>query len=112
MTHACPTRRPSDLMEAALCGAPAASTTNAEGAIPAPDTQPTCGASPIGASVRLVATQIRWAPRRQNSRTQPSATGPEPNTTGDERSEEHTSELQSLMRLSYDVLCLKKKTKK
>src|SRR3546814_3071157 len=26
------------------------------------------------------------------------------------RSEEHTSELQSLMRLSYAVLCLKKKT--
>src|SRR3546814_12194676 len=27
-----------------------------------------------------------------------------------ERSEEHTSELQSLMRISYDVFCLKKKT--
>src|SRR3546814_5980102 len=27
------------------------------------------------------------------------------------RSEEHTSELQSLMRISYDVLCLKKKKK-
>src|SRR3546814_2948423 len=33
-------------------------------------------------------------------------------TTQDElfqRSEEHTSELQSLMRISYDVFCLKKK---
>src|SRR3546814_9704819 len=30
----------------------------------------------------------------------------------DERSEEHTSELQSLMRISYAVLCLKKKNKK
>src|SRR3546814_7926676 len=28
---------------------------------------------------------------------------------GQERSEEHTSELQSLMRLSYAVFCLKKK---
>src|SRR3546814_9991588 len=28
------------------------------------------------------------------------------------RSEEHTSELQSLMRISYDVFCLKKKTNK
>src|SRR3546814_8455848 len=28
----------------------------------------------------------------------------------DERSEEHTSELQSLMRISYAVFCLKKKT--
>src|SRR3546814_4465066 len=30
----------------------------------------------------------------------------------DERSEEHTSELQSLMRISYAVFCLKKKNKK
>src|SRR3546814_5859423 len=28
----------------------------------------------------------------------------------DQRSEEHKSELQSLMRISYDVFCLKKKT--
>src|SRR3546814_9882765 len=31
-------------------------------------------------------------------------------TTGPRRSEEHTSELQSLMRISYAVFCLKKKT--
>src|SRR3546814_1523982 len=31
------------------------------------------------------------------------------NSTGDFRSEEHTSELQSLMRNSYAVFCLKKK---
>src|SRR3546814_4676466 len=30
----------------------------------------------------------------------------------DERSEEHTSELQSLMRISYAVFCLKKKKKR
>src|SRR3546814_5418607 len=30
---------------------------------------------------------------------------------GDARSEEHTSELQSLMRISYAVFCLKKKIK-
>src|SRR3546814_6580880 len=30
---------------------------------------------------------------------------------GPDRSEEHTSELQSLMRISYAVFCLKKKTK-
>src|SRR3546814_14410527 len=29
---------------------------------------------------------------------------------GEQRSEEHTSELQSLMRISYAVFCLKKKT--
>src|SRR3546814_9140308 len=32
--------------------------------------------------------------------------------TGIIRSEEHTSELQSLMRISYAVFCLKKKKKK
>src|SRR3546814_2628956 len=32
-------------------------------------------------------------------------------TQEDARSEEHTSELQSLMRISYAVFCLKKKTK-
>src|SRR3546814_4803060 len=31
------------------------------------------------------------------------------NPAGDGRSEEHTSELQSLMRISYAVFCLKKK---
>src|SRR3546814_4163460 len=30
-------------------------------------------------------------------------------SAGSKRSEEHTSELQSLMRISYDVFCLKKK---
>src|SRR3546814_1812037 len=30
---------------------------------------------------------------------------------GEERSEEHTSELQSLMRISYAVFCLKKKNR-
>src|SRR3546814_2649552 len=33
-----------------------------------------------------------------------------PRITGAERSEEHTSELQSLMRISYAVFCLKKKS--
>src|SRR3546814_6961238 len=33
-------------------------------------------------------------------------------TTVDNRSEEHTSELQSLMRISYAVFCLKKKNKR
>src|SRR3546814_1446389 len=32
-------------------------------------------------------------------------------TAGDGRSEEHTSELQSLMRISYAVFCLKNKKK-
>src|SRR3546814_8494854 len=40
------------------------------------------------------------------SRSACAFTRPEPGTT---RSEEHTSELQSLMRISYAVFCLKKK---
>src|SRR3546814_9164546 len=35
-----------------------------------------------------------------------------PKTTAHYRSEEHTSELQSLMRISYAVFCLKKKKSK
>src|SRR3546814_10710096 len=35
----------------------------------------------------------------------------QPRSENDERSEEHTSELQSLMRISYAVFCLKKKRK-
>src|SRR3546814_9945887 len=35
--------------------------------------------------------------------------GPGEDATGHHRSEEHTSELQSLMRISYAVFCLKKK---
>src|SRR3546814_2836005 len=37
------------------------------------------------------------------------STRPAPDIALDERSEEHTSELQSLMRISYAVFCLKKK---
>src|SRR3546814_3067716 len=45
---------------------------------------------------------------------QPEQLAPQqPARPGDiERSEEHTSELQSLMRISYAVFCLKKKKKK
>src|SRR3546814_12106863 len=38
-----------------------------------------------------------------------SASKRSPTTRGTSRSEEHTSELQSLMRISYAVFCLKKK---
>src|SRR3546814_6012347 len=38
--------------------------------------------------------------------------GPEIDRIAAERSEEHTSELQALMRSSYAVFCLKKKNKK
>src|SRR3546814_2061995 len=42
---------------------------------------------------------------------QPAFGGGRVRTAHADRSEEHTSELQSLMRISYAVFCLKKKTK-
>src|SRR3546814_1942184 len=49
----------------------------------------------------------------QTGTTNQSTTGTQSSDTVDRqnRSEEHTSELQSLMRISYAVFCLKKKTK-
>src|SRR3546814_7680348 len=44
------------------------------------------------------------------STTRSSRAGRRPAYRGQKRSEEHTSELQSLMRTSYAVFCLKKKT--
>src|SRR3546814_6232197 len=49
---------------------------------------------------------MRWSGRRPAARA-PVARTPAANG----RSEEHTSELQSLMRISYAVFCLKKKKK-
>src|SRR3546814_9973196 len=56
----------------------------------------------------------RAAVRHPPCRRSPLPTGPRPGVSatlrrGDERSEEHTSELQSLLRISYAVFCLKKK---
>src|SRR3546814_2651577 len=45
--------------------------------------------------------------RRQGTRQRSAAAA-----LADRRSEEHTSELQSLMRISYAVFCLKKKTRR
>src|SRR3546814_8880608 len=49
--------------------------------------------------------RVRYRPAARNG-TRVAGAG------GDGRSEEHTSELQSLMRISYAVFCLKKKTKR
>src|SRR3546814_6187591 len=69
-----------------------------------------CSRNSKGAhSVHPVAMSVRtnvWAKL-------PLATGPLCDTrSASKRSEEHTSELQSLMRISYAVFCLKKKTQK
>src|SRR3546814_6380002 len=55
----------------------------------------------------VVHSDIGPAPRKLQRRRPPD-TGA---AAGDDRSEEHTSELQSLMRISYAVFCLKTKRK-
>src|SRR3546814_9730596 len=49
------------------------------------------------------------ATHRANPVRHPDRISRPPSANGHHRSEEHTSELQSLMRISYAVLCLKKK---
>src|SRR3546814_10846531 len=76
---------------------------------------------PLRARRELRCGQCWWSAvqarrRRAIRRTTPAASCPTPRSTpeakrvspGWPRSEEHTSELQSLMRLSYAVFCLKK----
>src|SRR3546814_2506839 len=67
-----------------------------------------CSASPakrvLFRLASLPLTTLSTAGKRGQSASQPGRSG--------SRSEEHTSELQSLMRISYAVFCLKKKKKK
>src|SRR3546814_3085408 len=56
---------------------------------------------------RRIAARVRAA-----GRNRPSLPRRARGTGAGERSEEHTSELQSLMRISYAVFCLKKKKTK
>src|SRR3546814_6084735 len=82
LTHSFPTRRSSDLTSAIPCCSGSRRT-------------PARRASATGTASGTSGTAAAWARR----------------TRGREawRSEEHTSELQSLMRNSYAVFCLKKK---
>src|SRR3546814_5186685 len=76
------------------------------------------GSSPLvpsraGAVAQLpVGTAAKLCYLRSHRRTHTTqASPPHGFLTGISRSEEHTSELQSLMRISYAVFCLKKKKK-
>src|SRR3546814_9804510 len=68
----------------------------------------------------LFQSQTRWPTLQAGSTAQQAAAVAPPMAVevrltskdlGELRSEEHTSELQSLMRISYAVFCLKKKTR-
>src|SRR3546814_9006111 len=58
----------------------------------------------------IAPSQRQWQRHRLNRGTAAEACGFQ--TSEQRRSEEHTSELQSLMRISYAVFCLKKKKQK
>src|SRR3546814_4803168 len=67
-----------------------------------------------GASAQRVDMQVSTRGRRHHEGRRPRlprAVQRHPRGRVERRSEEHTSELQSLMRISYAVFCLKKKTK-
>src|SRR3546814_7039598 len=61
----------------------------------------------IAAIVRCIQQFTRQPSRHSGFTTR--ASGSDEPTNSQRRSEEHTSELQSLMRISYAVFCLKKK---
>src|SRR3546814_9862855 len=97
------------------------SATSAKAALRAADTGSPrrCAAAATSAGAQPVKAAEETAPARpiprQSNRLAKSAvhghTAPEwCRSTSSNRSEEHTSELQSLMRNSYAVFCLKKKT--
>src|SRR3546814_4824801 len=74
-----------------------------------PADQPAIAADPLGrrGDVPLGGIRHPLSPRF----SWPVASIAHPAAAGTARSEEHTSELQSLMRISYAVFCLKKKKK-
>src|SRR3546814_5544668 len=71
----------------------------------------TFATGPTGRAAPPARTSPRDAPTA-SARTATSRQAPAFRADGNARSEEHTSELQSLMRISYAVFCLKKKTTK
>src|SRR3546814_8440702 len=79
-------------LQAAISGSPAVPTLPKAGES---STQTTTTTNPEGAS----------------DKTDANSGGAEKGGDNTARSEEHTSELQSLMRISYDVFCVKKKNK-
>src|SRR3546814_5343472 len=75
---------------------------------PYPDNQPLHVSSASTGVWSLGRSQVRGS-RSISAPMQRAFTASETSTRSMRRSEEHTSELQSLMRISYAVFCLKKK---
>src|SRR3546814_9986356 len=77
-----------------------------------PHSTPSCRHAPASAKQPQTLHRVRQRARvRPASSTQRAGRYPDLLLRCPVRSEEHTSELQSLMRISYAVFCLKKKKK-
>src|SRR3546814_4137512 len=70
------------------------------------------GSSALNATASFGAREAAMAKRSASVKSDSRRTSRRGYTRCIDRSEEHTSELQSLMRISYAVFCLKKKTNK
>src|SRR3546814_4617562 len=105
MTHSFPTRRSSDL-KADLAKKWIQYITSPEGQVKSANMAAYPCLIPSKKGWELLAKKTPEEAKRQRMLLN------EPNVMDDiRRSEEHTSELQSLMRISYAVFCLKKKRK-
>src|SRR3546814_7718078 len=104
MTHSCPTRRSSDLILASLAPAFDAQRTNKKLHQDASQQHLEVFSLNFEASKALKSHRNGFRVDSRNDQVA-SFSGLKLAT----RSEEHTSELQSLMRISYAVFCLKKK---
>src|SRR3546814_7424558 len=103
LTHSFPTRRSSDLSEwSAFCRRSVSIITTGLGAMTSisPKFRMAAVLATAAFAVLPMTTQAATYPTRPINLIVPFGPG---------RSEEHTSELQSLMRISYAVFCLKKK---
>src|SRR3546814_3360810 len=76
--------------------------------LPCPDVQAVERGQAVAVGAALVVEQLSLQHRRRRVVRVPGL-GDHQVLDCDQRSEEHTSELQSLMRISYAVFCLKKK---
>src|SRR3546814_3401972 len=104
LTHTCPTRLSSDLSDAE----PAPSLRRTP---PRPVTTRRASMAPIATS-RPKRESISRSRASMSWASQAASRAPRTRPVTRTRSEEHTSELQSLMRISYAVFCLKKKKQK